>query len=117
MLALDRVQDFGEIALELFHRRGRFGADVEAQHRVIGHDIVRRAAFQLGRVHGQVSMFHRLQPQDQIRRRHDRIAPLMRIAPGMCALAGEADRIIPRTAALMRQGAIRQGRGFISQRG
>src|SRR5690606_4848240 len=47
----DAGAQVGEIALEPFRGGRAPGTDVEAQDRVIGHHVVRRAALDLGRIY------------------------------------------------------------------
>ncbi len=79
----DIAQHAVQIGVEAFHRSGRFGADVEAQHGMVGHDVVGRPAFDLGRVHRHVAMRHRLEPQRQIGGGEQGVTPLLRVAPGV----------------------------------
>ena len=93
----------------------RGGAEIDAEHGEIGHDIVRPAAFDARRIDRELRPPGLAQSQREIGRGDDGVAAVLRIAPGMRASAAHDDREIARAAARARQRAVGQ-RGFIGQR-
>ena len=86
------------------------GAEVDAQHRQVRHDIVRTAAVDPRRVHRQARALGGVQRQRQRGGGDDRVAPVLRIAPGMGRTSAHDDREIARAPARAGQGAVGQGR-------
>ena len=65
---LHSAQQILESMLECLGSGHALWPDVEAQHGVVGNDIVRIAAFDLRRVHGQVRMAQALEPYGEVGR-------------------------------------------------
>ena len=91
-------------------------ANIEPQHRVIRHNIVSRAALDFRGVDAEPISLQRLQPKRQRRRRDNRVAPVLRIAPGVGGAAGDDQTEVSTPAARAGQRAIGQGGRFVGQR-
>src|SRR3546814_9579032 len=64
---------------------------IDVQDGVIRHDIIGAAALDPRRIAGKAAAARRLQPQREVRRRQQRVAAVLRIAPGMRAPSGDDD--------------------------
>ena len=95
---------------------GRPRPHVDPQHRLVGHDIVRPAAVDPGRIDGQPRPLQRREPQRQIGRRQHGVAPVLGIAPGMGAAPLDLDREIAAARPRAGQRSVGQRGWLVGQR-
>ncbi len=108
---------FGQGGGELRCCRLAARADVEAHDREIGHDVVGRSAFDFRGVDRDFGAGEFGQAQHQPGGRDDRIAALVRIAPGVRGAAVDDHAVIPAACAGARECAVGQRGRFECQRG
>lgn len=116
VLAADGVSDLAQRCIGIGLHFKALRAEVDAQYRVVGHDIVGAAAVDPRRVDRQSVAGQRLQPHRHVGGSDQRIAPVLWVAAGVRRTACDDDREIARSATFACQRAIGQG-GFIGQRG